>query len=307
MLTTVKRNGLSWNNIQKPTAKDWRFITDTLKIPDDLTVEMMEHLQQPRIEKNGNNLYFHTNVPLFNRLKQITEIGDLHIILTPNNLTTITFSQNIPVKSIFHRANKSESFARNLFSGDSSVLFLKFLLELFSLSFDKIKHINENIDWVKETVFDEYSTGDNVKEISKIKLDILMFQRVLGPQKNILESLSQDFSSFFDTDEKKLLLHKLIRTNIKVWNNVESAQRIIESLEITNNSIVSFRLNNTMRFLAAVSLITFALSVTLGIFSVIPFSSLAIAHYPETFWLIIFLLILVSLFSFWIFYKKRWF
>lgn len=305
MLKTLTNNNLAWNHIQKPSRKDWKFIEKKLEVPQNIMMEMIEPIQQPRIEQWGNNLYININVPLFNRSRQTTEVGDLHIIISPENITTITFKPNMPVKSIFHHATKSNRFRDELIQGTPGLLFINFLEELTSLSFDKIKHINENIDWVKETIFEE-DDYNHVQEISKIKLDILMFQRILKPQKNILRTILNEKFEQLDSLNIRNSIRQLIRTNIKVWNSIESAQEIIESLEITNNSMVSFKLNNTMRFLAAVSLITFAMSVTLGVFSIIPFSSFRVAHTPGMFFVAMFMLLVVTLTAFFFFRRKRW-
>jgi Mg2+ and Co2+ transporter CorA len=307
MLKTIKNKNISWSHIQNPNKKDWDFLETKLQIPTNIMLEMTEKIQQPRLEEFADNLYININVPLFNRLKQTTEAGDLHIFLTSQGLTTVIFKPNLPVKSIFHHLEKSERFRQKIMIKDNGYFLINFLTELTNLSFDKINHINENIDWVKETIFEEDNDNDTVREISKIKLDILMFQRILKPQKNILETLLQEKYPPINTPEKISLIHQLIRTNIKVWNSIESAQEIIESLEVTNNSIVSFKLNNTMRFLAAVSLITFAMSVTLGIFTLIPFGSFGVAHEFIKFWLALFSLFFIAVLSFWLFRKKRWF
>ena len=312
MLKQIKHNDLIWYHIQKPNKQDWVFIEKNLRLPAEAMLEMTETIQQPRIEeykildKSSKNLYIHINIPLFNRLKQTTEAGGLHIIISENSFTTVVFEPNLPVKSIFHHSQKSENFRDELFAQDVGMLLIRFLIELTSLSFDKIKHINENIDWVKETIFEDDS-DNNVKEISKIKLDILMFQRILKPQKNIFETMLQEKYAIVNQPEKRFLIHQLIRSNIKVWNSIESAQEIIESLEVTNNSIVSFRLSNTMRFLAAVSLITFAMSVTLGIFTLVPENIFGIAHDFVKFLLALISLFSIFIFSFWFFRKKRWF
>jgi magnesium transporter len=305
MLKIITHNDLTWNHIQKPNKKDWQFIEEKLNVPSSIMMEMTETIQQPRLEKWEDNLYININVPLFNRTKQATETGDLHIVISPQGITTIVFKSNMPVKSIFHHVNKSERFRKELMQGTAGSLLIGFLEELTSLSFDKIKHINENIDWVKETIFEE-DNYNHVQEISKIKLDILMFQRILNPQKNILSTMLNEKFEQLHTPEIRASIRQLIRTNIKVWNSIESAQEIIESLEITNNSMVSFKLNNTMRFLAAVSLITFAMSITLGIFSIIPFGSFQAANSPGMFFVAMFILLLVTLAAFLVFRRKKW-
>ena len=305
MLKTIVNNNLAWHHIQKPNKKDWQFIEEKLNVPSSIMMEMVETIQQPRIEKWKDNLYININVPLFNRTKQSTEAGDLHIIVSANAITTIVFKSNMPVKSIFHHAEKSDRFRNELIQDTIGVLLVNFLEELTSLSFDKINHINENIDWIKETIFEEDSYN-HVQEISKIKLDILMFQRILKPQKNILSTMLNEKFEQINAPRIRTSIRQLIRTNIKVWNSIESAQEIIESLELTNNSMVSFKLNNAMRFLAAISLTTFSMSVILGIFSIIPFSSFKLAHTPIMFAIAMFTLLLVTLTSLLIFRRKKW-
>lgn len=305
MLKTISNNNLTWNHIQKPTKNDWQFIEKELNVPSSIMMEMVETIQQPRIEKWEDNLYININIPLFNRTKQSTEAGDLHIVISSDAITTIAFKTNMPVKSIFHHVEKSDSFRDTLIQGTVGVLLVNFLEELTSLSFDKINHINENIDWIKETIFEEDSYN-HVQEISKIKLDILMFQRILKPQKNILSTMLSEKFEQTNNFHIRTALRRLIRTNIKVWNSIESAQEIIESLELTNNSMVSFRLNNAMRFLAAISLTTFSMSVILGIFSIIPFGSFQAANSPGMFFVAMFILLLVTLTSLLAFRKKKW-
>ena len=309
MKQQLQYNNLTWYNIEKPDKKDWEFLEKELQAPTEMLLEMTESFQQPHITeyvtKQGKNLYLHLTIPLFNRAKRTTENGDLYILLNDKSLTTIVFKKNLPLKSIYHHAEKSERFRRELFGESSGEFLIRFLIELTSLSFEKIRHINENIDWVKETIFEENSEN-NVREISRIKLDILMFRRILKPHKNIFETMLQEKFQLLDNQTCFSLLHQLLRINVRVWNNIESAQEIIESLEVTNNSIVSFRLNSTMRFLAAVSLITFAMSVTLGVFTLMPPQLFGAAHDWVKFILAIFSLLFILIASYNIFRRKGW-
>ena len=305
MTEKIACDNLQWVHIDKPRRKDWQFLKKEFQLPEDFVLKISEDVQQARIEEWDDSLYLNLAVPTFNRQKQITEASDLHILLKDNLLVTMVFKSNIPVRSIWHHAQKSKKFREELMKDNVVFFLINFLQKLTSLSFDKIKHINENIEWVKDTIFSD-DRYDTVEEISKIKLDILTFRRVLKPQKALFETMLREGFSFFNYPVIQAEIRELIRINIKVWNSIESAQEIIESLEVTNNSMVSYRLSNTMRFLASVSLITFAMSVTLGIFSVIPFGGFSLAHEPVSFWLIMLILFLVAFLAYLWLKKKRW-
>jgi Mg2+ and Co2+ transporter CorA len=127
----------------------------------------------------------------------------------------------------------------------------------------------------------------------------------LKPQRSILESLVQKHYDLLEDDLNKYF-QDLIGTNIRVWNALENTKEVIESLEETNNSLLSYKINEAMRFLAAVSLITFALSVTVGIFGMTPFQAFPASQEKETFWLAIMFMGLITTILLLIFRRRKW-
>jgi len=304
MLKTIQYQNLTWHDIENPGKKELTFLKNNFKIDPLVLEEVTCPSQRPWAEEFEHCFYAVVHVPLFDLKSRVTTPGELDIIITKNHLITSHLGTNLPLKSIFTKINKDPKMRQLAMSKSVGFLFYFVLNELISSCFPKINHINEQIDKIEKDIFAD-NNRSMIKETSMVKRDILSFRRTLKPQKNIIESLVQKKYNFLEESLNKYF-YDLIGTNIRVWNALENTKEVIESLEETNNTLVSHRMTQTIRFLSAISLITFALSVTTGIFSVLPFANFAIAHEKNTFWFIILFMLLVVLFLWIIFRKKRW-
>jgi len=139
--------------------------------------------------------------------------------------------------------------------------------------------------------------------LSLVKRDILNFRRTMKPQRSVLESLIKTDYRFIEP-ELKPYFQDLIGTNIRIWNNLESAKETIESLEATNNSLLSNKLDMTMKVLTLFSAIMLPLTVYSNILAMsaeIPFG-----RNPHGFWIHLSIMLFISLFTMTIFKIKKW-
>ncbi len=304
MQTVIENNGLTWLNIKNPSQKDVKKFTSLSGISPGLAKELTTQSQRSRADNYFDHLHISLHVPLYDRHNKTTNSGEVNIILTEKNLITVHQGENLPIKAILKRVKQDTKLQKGIFEKGSDYLLFYLIEELLNSCLDKLDHINEKIDLLEKEIFEE-NKKSMIKEITRVKRDILSFRRILKPQKNVLEELAQIKSPLL----KNNFYPKyscLINLNIRVWNSLENTKEALEAMEETNNLIASFNLNQTIRFLSAISLITFLLSVTTGIFSMLPFEAFSLSQNPLTFWLIIVFMAIISLLSFIILKKKNW-
>jgi len=304
MISTIKNNQLTWLDIEKPSAKDILFLKENFNLDPLVLDEFVSPSQRPRAEEFPSCLYIVIHIPLFDRKKKTTVSGELDIVITKNHLITSHTEENIPLKAVIKEFRENSLVKKEAMSKTVGFLFYFILEKLLSSCFPKIDHINENINKVEKEIFEGHEK-EMVREISIIKRDVLSFRRTLKPQRSILESLVQKHYHLLEEDLNKYF-QELIGINIRVWNAIENTKEVIESLEETNNSLLSYKINEAMRFLAAISLVTFTLSVTVGIFGMAPFENFAAAHKKETFWIILGFMGLITTGLLLIFKRKKW-
>lgn len=304
MLKSIKHKDLTWIKIEDPDQEDILFLKEKFDFHPLVMEEFTTPSQRPRAEEFDNCLYIVAHVPLFDPSKRVTTPGELDILVTKDHIITSHKGENYPLDMIFQEAEKDDT-VKEKFMQESTGLTLYYILDKLLMScFPKIDHINENLNEIEKNIFGG-SEREMVKEVSIVKRDILAFRRTLKPQRSILESLTQKKYKLLDSDLDQYF-QELIGTNIRVWNALENSKELIESLEKTNSSLVSFSINEAMRFLTAISLITFTLSVITGIFAMTPFAQFAAANQRSTFWIVVLAMSLITLLFLLFFRRRRW-
>jgi len=303
-MKTIEYNKLTWIDIENPTAEDVLFLKETFKLHPLVLSEFTSPSQRPRAEEFENCLYIVLHVPLFNQKTKTSYSGELDIVITKDHVITSHTDENIPIKSIQKELSENSAFKEKTFSTSPGFLLYSILEKLLSASFPKLDHVNEKINDIEEGIFMGYEK-EMVRSISIIKRDILTFRRSIKPQRSILESLVQKKYRLLEDDLNEYF-QELIGINIRAWNALENIQEIVKSLEETNSALLSHKINQAMRLLTAISLITFTLSVTTGIFGMTPFSSFPLAESRIMFWIIIGFMTIITITALTVFRKKRW-
>lgn len=297
----IETQKLTWIDFTEPSA-DEILMLKKLKLHPLILEEFSMPSARPKATLYGNCLYLTIHIPLFDKLNRRTFPSELDIVITKDYLITGHDQDIFQLREFFTKLQKSKKM-REKYMNQSPGYLLYYILEtLFESCFPKIDHINKNLDQIEEEIF-KGNEREMVHEISFVKRDILNFRRTLKPQRSVLESLAQDNYPILEP-ELRTYYQDLIGTNIRVWNALENAKETIESLEDTNNALLSNKLNHTMKVLTVFSAIFLPMTVISNILAMsaaIPFG-----HNPYGFWIWIGIMLIVSFITIGIFKIKNW-
>jgi magnesium transporter len=125
--------------------------------------------------------------------------------------------------------------------------------------------------------------------------------------KNVLKKLrtANHHLKLFDPLKADGYFDNLIECMKEIWEGVESAKESIDVLYDTNESLISFRLNQIMKTFTTISVIIFVLTLVATLFGMGARDTLFL-HSPFGFWLIIFVEIMVGGLVLWFFKNRRW-
>lgn len=301
-MNTLQHKNITWIDFEDPADDDITYLQENFNIHPLAIEELITPTYQPKVVQYGNCLFFSVHIPLFDAEHRTTYPGELDIILTDHHLITSHKQQIYQIGKFFSELDKSEG-KRRLYYEKTPAHLLHHLLEiLLNSCFPRLNHIAEKLDFIEGQVFAE-KEKEMVFEISVLKRDILNFRRTLKPQRSILESILQKEHPFIPS-EMKIYFQDLIGTNIRLWNILESQKETIEALEATNNSLLSNKLDLTMKVLTIFSAILLPMTVysnMLAMSAQIPFG-----HSPNAFWIHASLMMLLSLITITIFRVKKW-
>lgn len=298
----IQTKKVTWIDFSEPDADELLDLKRKFKLHPLAVEEFTMPSARPKASLYGDCLYLTIHVPLFDKENRRTFPSELDIVMTDKYLITGHDQDIFQLRNFFQRLQRSKKSQEQYMSQSPGYLLYYLIEDLLESCFPKIDHINENLDKVEDEIF-KGNEKEMVHEISFVKRDILNFRRTLKPQKSVLESLARDNYPMVNSDLRSYY-QDLIGTNIRVWSALENAKETIESLESTNDALLSNKLNHTMKVLTVFSAIFLPMTVISNILAMsaaIPFG-----NNPYGFWIWIGIMFVVSFFTIGIFKWKKW-
>ena len=301
-METIKHKNLTWLYFKQPDADAIKQLKDNFHLHPLVIEEFSTPTLRPKATQYENCLYLAIHIPLYNADCHTTYPGEIDIVISNNTLIT-AHKEDIFQLTEFFKSLKNDESQRELFMNQSPGALLRYIIEMMlETCFPKLDHISEKLDHIEEEIFAGHEK-DMVFEISVVKRDVLNFRRTMKPQKTVFESLAQkDLKSI--EPELRPYYQDLVGTNIRIWNNLESAKETIESLEATNNSLLSNKLDMTMKVLTIFSAVLLPLTVYSNILAMsanIPFG-----HNPYGFWIHMGIMLFIGIVTVTLFKTKKW-
>lgn len=298
----IESDKFNWAYIKEPNADDVLEIQNNYKLHPLVIEEFSTPTLRPKAAEYDNCLYLAIHVPLFDTDNKTTYPAEVDIVVCPNTLITAHDKDIYQLTDFFNTLQENKK-KRALYMSKSPAQLLYYILELLLEScFPKLDHVSQKLDRVEEGIFSGHEK-EMVVEISLIKRDILNFRRTMKPQRTVFESLAQKNYNLIEPDLRPYY-QDLVGTNIRVWNTLESSKETIESLESTNNSLLSNKLNMTMRVLTIFSAIMLPLTVYSNIMSMT--LRIPLQEDPLAFWIHVAIMLVIAAFTFVLFKIKKW-
>ena len=295
-----------WVNIDKPGEEDiltlkkkYRF--HTLDLEDCLSES-----QRPKIDEYEKYLFIILQFPYYNKRTRHIATEQVNIFIGQNYLITIHDGHLEELNTIFEKCKKSVK-SRSLFFGKSTgYLLYSIISNLFSSSFSITDKIQIALKKIEEKIFETPHVKDQLFDIMVTKKNIITLRKIILPQRTVIAALEHKQKRFLPED-LEIYFDDVVDQIEKLWNILETQKEVIESLEDTNESLLSHKINNTMRTLTVFSVIMLPLTFLTGLFGMnveLPFKD-ALANI-EHFWSIIISMLITVILMIGIFRLKKW-
>lgn len=257
MLKKLSAKGYNWIDIDHPSEEDINQLKKEFTIKDNVLERLVPTIKRSEIEEYKEYLFIILHFPLYNPVLRQSHSTELDVIITKDTLITSHNGDFSQQNNFFNTCNDCAK-NKSHYLGKGHVHLLYHLLDsLIDAQMPMLEHISDNIYIIEENVF-KGKEKEMLREIAIVKRDIINFRRIIKPQHAILESLMRKAYRFCGTKHTtKIERHaqEVIGSNIKIWNTIENHKEMIESIEETNEGLLSYQLNETMKVLTVVSVI----------------------------------------------------
>jgi magnesium transporter len=304
MKQEIQNKKIRWINITNPNDKDVNFLKKDFNICSSILKEYIPRIKRPKVEDYKNYLFIVVHFPVFNKKTRKTIPTELDIILFNNTLITSHTGLLPELKKIFEQCN-SDKLAKNYYIENSAVSLIYHILDkLIDTRMPMLDHVDDLIEDIEEQMFSG-NEKKMVNEIAIVKHDLISFRRIIKPQRMVLESLNRAIIKISNENFTRISA-EIIGSNLKVWNTLENHKEMIEAIEHTNESLLSYKLGDTMKVLTAFSVIVLPLSLIANAFGMNVTNGMPFINSPLGFWIVVYLMFVITSISFIFFKYKKW-
>ncbi|PIS05465.1 MAG: hypothetical protein COT81_01035 [Candidatus Buchananbacteria bacterium CG10_big_fil_rev_8_21_14_0_10_42_9] len=301
----------TWTNITNIGENELRFIRQNFNFhPLDLQDVSSEN-QRNKIDTYKNYIFAAFLFPIYNKTKQQMTTAETDFFVGKDFFVTVQREKFGVINEMFNMLRINEVAQNNYNSHTSSeYLFYDIMFKLYDKIFPMLDHVSEASKEIEEAIFSGRKVGqNNVRRILTIRSNLTDMRKSMQGHKNVLIKALETFreNSNFMMNSSDHYFENLIDTTKELWSILESSKEYIETLHETNTSLISFKLNQIMKTLTIISVITFPITLMAAIFGMNTIKSMPFIENEYGFWVVIAMMVSVATLMLVIFKKKGWF
>jgi magnesium transporter len=305
-LAELLDSGLTWIHQERPTQDEAlqlarRFGWHPLDIED-----VMSRRQRPKVdvytEEDESYLFAVLHFPVYDKTIGRLNAGELDVFLGRDYLVTLPTVELRPVSLLFRRCVENEQFRHDLFTRGSGRLLYEVLDDLYDYCFPILDKIGFKLEQIDEEL-DEGRSKELVRDIHKVKQEIISYRKIIKPQRPTLRQLERGVERFLP-EELDLYFDDIVDASERIWDLLDNYKEVVEALEGTNESVISHQQNDILYVLTIFSVVVLPLTFLTGLFGM----NVNFPGFGSTaaFWIILgfFIAVIGSMLGF--FRWKRW-
>jgi magnesium transporter len=262
----LSAHGLTWIHLDTPTAEEATALQERFGWhPLDLE-DVLSKRQRPKIDEYADEGYLFAvlHFPVYDKAVQRLNAAELDAFIGHDYLVTLPAVELLPVTRLFRRCEEDEALRDQLFGKGSGYLFYHVLDDLFDYCFPILDKIAHKLDSIEDDIDDE-RFDEVVRDISKVKQEIISYRKIIKPQRPTLRLLERYVERFLP-EQLETYYDDLVDASERIWDLLDNYKEVVEALEDTNESAINHRQNDILRVLTVVSVILLPMTLITGIF-----------------------------------------
>ena len=296
----VEAAGLRWYHVERPRQSDRDWLEAEFGFhPLDLE-DVASRNQRPKLDVYDEYLFIVLHFPVFDKPTGRLLTSEVDLFVGPDFIITLPNEPLPPLSALFDRLTARDDLREEIFAKGSGYVLYKIVDTNVDAAFPMLRKMGAKLERIEDDIFEGRSEAV-VRDISEAKQEILNFRKITRPQRAVLRDLERTKQRYL-AEELEIYFDDISDAAERIWDILENYKEVVEGLESTNESVLSHRLNDSLRILTAVSVILLPLTLIASIFGMnveVPGEGQLIA-----FWLIM-ALMAVMLAALVLFFRRR--
>ncbi|HNV97068.1 MAG TPA: magnesium transporter CorA family protein [bacterium] len=303
LIQKIKTQKFTWINITNPNSASIEYLRQNFDFhPLDLD-DCLNETMRAKLDEYDNYLFMVMNLPIFDRKTRVISLSEVDIFIGKDYLITINSGKLEPLKNMFEACQIDESERNKYLSDDVTFLIYNILNNFQKYCFPILNHISKDLEDVENQIF-SHQEKKMVREILVIKRNITNFRRSVESHKNVIKKIGDMSHKDFMKNDLQIYFKNTLEQSKEIWESLENLKETVDVLHSTNESLISFKLNNIMKTLTVISVTLMPLTLvssTFGMNYIIPFQKKPWGFFFALALMTLFTIIIVKIFR-----NKKW-
>jgi magnesium transporter len=297
----ITHGGVRWLNLEKPRERDREWLELEFGFHPLAIEDVASRNQRPKLDAYDDYLFIVLHFPVFDKAQDRLLTAELDLFVGPDYLITLPDQYLPPLAAMFERYRDRDQVREDVFSKGTGYLLYKIVDTCVDASFPMLRRMGDKLDRLEDDIF-EGRSAEIVRDLSNAKQEIINFRRVMRPMRAVLRDLERTKQRYL-AEELDIYFDDITDAAERIWDVLENYKEVAEALEDSNESVLSHRLNESLRVLTAFSVAMLPLTLLASVFGMnVPLPGQEGS--PLEFWLVIALMGFV-LASVLLFFRRR--
>ncbi len=264
MLSKYKYNDITWIDLESPTTEEVFDLVDEFSIPPLVAEEFISKTVRSKVDIYKNLIYLILHFPV----KYETEDGqaeqEIDFVVGKNFLITIHYELKNPLHEFFKKFEAHSLVDKNIVGNHAGYLFYHILKELYKNVMIDLEKMHPEMKSIERGIFSG-KEKQTVKTISNVNQKILDIRQAMRFHNQTLASFESAGKKFFGPDFN-YYLEEIIGEYNKIETIVENYRDLLTDLRDTNDSLLSYKTNETIKTLTIITFLIAPATLISGIF-----------------------------------------
>ncbi len=261
----LEHNGLTWLNIESPTAVDAQWLASTFDFHElDIEDVLSRRQQRSKIDEYADYLFIVLHFPRFDKRTQRMQGAELDLFVSSDLLITLPKEPLKPLSAFWSQLQGYPDEREKHMTKGSGHLIYELVDRMFDYCFPILGKIGHKLEWIEDQIFEDRST-EVVRDISNTKQEIINFRKIIKPQRPTLHGLERTTQRYAPHD-LELYFDDIVDKNERIWDELENFKEVVEALDDTNEAVIRTRQNDMIRVLTLLSGIMLPLTLVTGFY-----------------------------------------
>ncbi|NTV44158.1 MAG: magnesium transporter CorA family protein [Candidatus Yonathbacteria bacterium] len=306
MLNRYTHKKITWIDLESPTQDEIRQVMQEFGVHPMVATELSAPTLRPRVDLYPTYLYLILHFPAYlHNHGNRHDYGEQEVdfVVGKDFIITAHYEMIDPLHEFAKVFEVNSMVDRDVVGNHAGFIFFYIARVMYRSLGDGLDAIGEDLEEIEQHVFEGHER-EMVLALSGVNRDLLNFRQSIRLHKDILESLEISGDAFFG-EKFSPYLHSLSGEYYRVASELENHRETLLELRNTNDSLLTTKQNETMKFFTILAFVMFPMSFLATLFGMNTQHN-PILGSPGDFWIIVGIMVSLAAVMFFYFRNKHW-